>query len=150
VNVANSAQSEGPSPFPRAATLKLRSVSKRYHGQREPAIEELTLSVEAGEACVLVAPSGSGKTTAMRLINGMIPQLVRWAPGGPSSRPRPQPGCSATVPSAGLQRYRALAGHQNPDVLFVPMPDSLPPIGAKSISQVLNSPPVLRAVTIGM
>ncbi len=60
-------------PFPQAATLELRGVSKRYPGQREPAISELTLSVEAGEVCVLVGPSGSGKTTAMRLINRMIP-----------------------------------------------------------------------------
>jgi osmoprotectant transport system ATP-binding protein len=71
--VANTAQPEGPSSFPQAATLELRSVSKRYPGQREPAIQELSLSVGAGEVCVLVGPSGSGKTTAMRLINRMIP-----------------------------------------------------------------------------
>jgi osmoprotectant transport system ATP-binding protein len=33
----------------------------------------LSLSVGAGEVCVLVGPSGSGKTTALRLINRMIP-----------------------------------------------------------------------------
>ncbi len=69
----NTAQSEGLSSFPQAATLELRSVSKRYPRQREPAIQELSLSVDAGEVCVLVGPSGSGKTTAMRLINRMIP-----------------------------------------------------------------------------
>jgi osmoprotectant transport system ATP-binding protein len=46
---------------------------KRYPGQREPAIAELSFEVPAGEVCVLVGPSGSGKTTAMRLINRMIP-----------------------------------------------------------------------------
>ena len=56
-----------------AATLELRNVSKQYPGQREPAIVDLSLSVAAGEVCVLVGPSGSGKTTAMRLINRMIP-----------------------------------------------------------------------------
>ena len=70
---ANSAQSEGPSSFPQAATLELRGVSKRYPGQREPAIQDLSLNVDAGDVCVLVGPSGSGKTTAMRLINRMIP-----------------------------------------------------------------------------
>jgi osmoprotectant transport system ATP-binding protein len=70
---SNTAQSEGPSSFPQAAPLELRNVSKRYPGQREPAISDLTLSVPAGEVCVLVGPSGSGKTTAMRLINRMIP-----------------------------------------------------------------------------
>jgi osmoprotectant transport system ATP-binding protein len=59
--------------FPQAATLELRNVSKRYPGQREPAIADLSLTVGAGEVCVLVGPSGSGKTTAMRLINRMIP-----------------------------------------------------------------------------
>jgi len=50
----------------------LRDVSKRYAGQRDPAIRDLSLTVPAGEVCVLVGPSGSGKTTAMRLINRMI------------------------------------------------------------------------------
>ena len=71
--IASTAQPEGPSSFPQAATLELRDVSKRYPGQREPAIVDLSLSVGAGEVCVLVGPSGSGKTTAMRLINRMIP-----------------------------------------------------------------------------
>src|SRR5437764_12430968 len=70
---ARNAQDEGPSAFPQAATLELRRVSKRYPGQREPAIEDLSFNVGAGEVCVLVGPSGSGKTTAMRLINRMIP-----------------------------------------------------------------------------
>jgi osmoprotectant transport system ATP-binding protein len=55
-----------------AATLELRDVQKRYPGQRQPAIQSLSLEVAAGEVCVLVGPSGSGKTTAMRLINRMI------------------------------------------------------------------------------
>jgi len=55
-----------------AAALELRHVQKRYPGQRQPAIESLSLEVPAGDVCVLVGPSGSGKTTAMRLINRMI------------------------------------------------------------------------------
>jgi osmoprotectant transport system ATP-binding protein len=55
-----------------AATLDLRSVTKRYPGQREPAVEDLSLTVPAGEICVLVGPSGCGKTTAMRMVNRMI------------------------------------------------------------------------------
>jgi osmoprotectant transport system ATP-binding protein len=48
-------------------------VSKRYPGQSDPAIDDLSFTVDAGEVCVLVGPSGSGKTTALRLINRMIP-----------------------------------------------------------------------------
>jgi osmoprotectant transport system ATP-binding protein len=73
LNTADTAHSEGPSAFAQAAELELRGVSKRYPGQREPAIGELSFTVPAGEVCVLVGPSGSGKTTAMRLINRMIP-----------------------------------------------------------------------------
>jgi osmoprotectant transport system ATP-binding protein len=73
VSTETTAQYEGLSAYPEAATLELRKVSKRYPGQREPAISELSLSVGAGQVCVLVGPSGSGKTTAMRLINRMIP-----------------------------------------------------------------------------
>jgi osmoprotectant transport system ATP-binding protein len=58
---------------PSAAELEFRDVSKQYPGQAEPAIPGLSLTVPAGEICVLVGPSGSGKTTAMRLINRMIP-----------------------------------------------------------------------------
>ena len=67
------AQTEGPSAFRQAAELELRHVEKRYPGQREAAIPDLSFKVGAGEVCVLVGPSGSGKTTAMRLINRMIP-----------------------------------------------------------------------------
>jgi osmoprotectant transport system ATP-binding protein len=73
LNTADTAHNEGPSAFAQAAELELRNVSKRYAGAREPAIAELSLTVPAGEVCVLVGPSGSGKTTAMRLINRMIP-----------------------------------------------------------------------------
>ncbi len=60
-------------PSSGAAELELRNVTKRYPGQSEPAIPDLSLTVPAGDICVLVGPSGSGKTTAMRLINRMIP-----------------------------------------------------------------------------
>jgi osmoprotectant transport system ATP-binding protein len=55
-----------------AADLEFRNVSKQYAGQSEPAIEDLSLTVSAGEICVLVGPSGCGKTTAMRLVNRLI------------------------------------------------------------------------------
>jgi osmoprotectant transport system ATP-binding protein len=74
VNSSDSAHPTGPSPSPRseAATLEFRSVTKRYPGQSEPAVEQLSLTVPAGEICVLVGPSGCGKTTAMRMVNRMI------------------------------------------------------------------------------
>jgi osmoprotectant transport system ATP-binding protein len=55
-----------------ASSVEYRDVSKRYPGQTEPAIESLSLEVQAGEICVFVGPSGCGKTTALRLANRMI------------------------------------------------------------------------------
>jgi osmoprotectant transport system ATP-binding protein len=72
LNISDSAQSSGPSPRPQAATLEFREATKRYPGQDEPAVNELSLTVPAGEICVLVGPSGCGKTTAMRMVNQMI------------------------------------------------------------------------------
>jgi osmoprotectant transport system ATP-binding protein len=72
VTSSDTAQAEGPSPFPEAATLEFRHVSKTYPGSAEPAIRDLSFSVPAGDVCVLVGPSGCGKTTAMRLVNRMI------------------------------------------------------------------------------
>jgi osmoprotectant transport system ATP-binding protein len=69
----DTAHLEGLSAYAQAAGLELHHVSKRYPGQRRAAIEDLSLTVPAGEVCVLVGPSGSGKTTAMRLINRMVP-----------------------------------------------------------------------------
>jgi osmoprotectant transport system ATP-binding protein len=57
---------------PTAATLEFRRATKRYAGQAEPAVRDLSLTVPAGEICVLVGPSGCGKTTAMRRVNRML------------------------------------------------------------------------------
>jgi osmoprotectant transport system ATP-binding protein len=67
----NTAQAEGPSESRQAASLEFRGATKTYPGSSHPAVDGLTLEVEAGEICVLVGPSGSGKTTAMRMVNRM-------------------------------------------------------------------------------
>jgi osmoprotectant transport system ATP-binding protein len=74
VPTEHTAHAEGPSALDRtaAATVEFVHVAKRYPGQAEPAIRDLSFTVPAGEVCVLVGPSGCGKTTAMRLVNRMI------------------------------------------------------------------------------
>lgn len=49
--------------------LDVRRVSKRFDDA--PVLEEVSLSVRAGERLALVGPSGAGKTTLMRLIAGL-------------------------------------------------------------------------------
>jgi osmoprotectant transport system ATP-binding protein len=72
VNKQNTAQNEGPSAYPQAATLEFRDVVKRYDGSDRAAVDHLSFEVPAGDICVLVGPSGCGKTTALRMANRMI------------------------------------------------------------------------------
>jgi osmoprotectant transport system ATP-binding protein len=61
-----------PSGSSQAAEIVFDRVTKRYRGRPEPAVDSLSLTIPAGEICVLVGPSGSGKTTAMKLVNRLI------------------------------------------------------------------------------
>jgi osmoprotectant transport system ATP-binding protein len=57
---------------PRAGVLELREVTKVYARGARPAVSGLSLTVPAGEVCVLIGPSGCGKTTALKMINRLI------------------------------------------------------------------------------
>ncbi len=53
--------------------VALEHVTKRYgRGDAPPAVDDLSLTIGAGEICVLVGPSGCGKTTTMKMINRLI------------------------------------------------------------------------------
>jgi osmoprotectant transport system ATP-binding protein len=56
-----------------AAEIVFDRVGKRYPGRGVPALSGLSLTVAAGELCVLVGPSGGGKTTALKLVNRLVP-----------------------------------------------------------------------------
>ncbi len=55
-----------------AAEIVFEHVTKRYGGSDRPAVDDLSLTIPAGEICVLIGPSGGGKTTAMKLVNRLI------------------------------------------------------------------------------
>jgi osmoprotectant transport system ATP-binding protein len=55
-----------------AAEIVFDHVTKRYGGSERPAVDDLNLTIPAGEICVLIGPSGGGKTTAMKLVNRLI------------------------------------------------------------------------------
>lgn len=52
--------------------IRLEKLTKKYPGQKIPAVNGIDLHVKAGEICVFVGPSGCGKSTTLRLINRLI------------------------------------------------------------------------------
>lgn len=50
--------------------LVLQDIRKTYPGARAPAVNGLSLTLEAGEILTLLGPSGCGKTTTLRMIAG--------------------------------------------------------------------------------
>jgi osmoprotectant transport system ATP-binding protein len=56
-----------------AAELVFDEATKVYPSRDGAAVDHLSLTVPAGEICVLVGPSGGGKTTALKLVNRLIP-----------------------------------------------------------------------------
>jgi osmoprotectant transport system ATP-binding protein len=54
------------------ARILLDGVTKRYDAQSQPAVDDITMEIPAGEIVMLVGPSGCGKTTTMKMINRLI------------------------------------------------------------------------------
>lgn len=68
----DASKSAGAAPDAGKIEIRLENLSKRFPGQRELAVENLSLEVPEGEIVVLVGPSGCGKTTTMKMINRII------------------------------------------------------------------------------
>jgi ABC-type proline/glycine betaine transport system ATPase subunit len=56
-----------------AAEIVFDHVSHRYPGRSGYAVHDLSLTIPAGEICVPIGPSGGGKTTALSMVNRLIP-----------------------------------------------------------------------------
>ncbi len=53
--------------------IDIKDVSFHYKGSEEGLLNNVSLSISRGETVLLCGASGSGKTTIIRLINGLIP-----------------------------------------------------------------------------
>ncbi|WP_051212606.1 ABC transporter ATP-binding protein [Butyrivibrio fibrisolvens] len=53
--------------------VKIDKVSFQYKGSSKGLLKDVSLSVKQGQTLLLCGASGSGKTTILRLINGLIP-----------------------------------------------------------------------------
>ncbi len=52
--------------------IVLQDVTKKYAGTKAPAVDNVNITIPAGEIVMLVGPSGCGKTTTMKMINRLI------------------------------------------------------------------------------
>lgn len=55
--------------------VEFRNYSFKYSGASAPVLEDIEFSVREGEIVVLAGASGSGKSTILRSINGLIPHV---------------------------------------------------------------------------
>ena len=94
-----------------AVEIVFDHATKRYPGRATPAVDDLSLTIPAGEVCCLVGPSGGGKTTAMKLVNRLVELDVR---GRPRRRPQRQRARRDGAPPRDRLRDpagRALSAH---------------------------------------
>jgi energy-coupling factor transport system ATP-binding protein len=56
-----------------APLVEVDGLTFRYRRASEPAIRDVSLTVEPGEVVLVAGPSGCGKSTLIRAINGLIP-----------------------------------------------------------------------------
>ena len=54
---------------PDVSALEVRGLTKRFD---RPAVDELDLTVRAGEFYALLGPNGAGKTTTLRMVAGLL------------------------------------------------------------------------------
>ncbi|MEZ5259610.1 MAG: ATP-binding cassette domain-containing protein [Ilumatobacteraceae bacterium] len=55
-----------------APALRLTEVTKVFDGAARPAVDHISMSVDAGELVSFVGPSGCGKTTTLRMISRLV------------------------------------------------------------------------------
>lgn len=59
----------------REAVIEFKGVTWRYQEAKQPALTDINLKVRSGEVIVITGPSGAGKTTLCRCLNGLVPHF---------------------------------------------------------------------------
>ena len=67
--------------------IAIDSFSFTYPGMDTPALQDISLRIESGEAVLVRGASGSGKSTFLYCLNGLIPHVFAGPPWiGPVER----------------------------------------------------------------
>ena len=92
--------------------VEIENVTLGYSDElREPAVQDLSMSIEEGEFSAIVGPSGCGKSTLMKLVTGLLfPQAgqVR-VDGAQVDSPLKIAGMAFQPFSAVFNRFRTLS-----------------------------------------
>jgi energy-coupling factor transport system ATP-binding protein len=56
--------------------IDLERVSVTYDGAPVPSLSDVDLHVPEGELCLVVGPTGTGKTTLLKTVNGLVPHAT--------------------------------------------------------------------------
>lgn len=94
-----------------------------YSGAHDPALNDVSLTVEPGTSVAIVGPTGAGKTTLVDVILGVLPPasgIVRVADSEPARAISNWPGAIAYVP----QEVGLVAGSVRQNVAFA-LPEGL-------------------------
>src|SRR5436190_21193184 len=59
----------------RYAMIEIESVTYTYPNASRPALQDLSLAIDAGEFLLVCGESGAGKSTFLRLLNGLVPHF---------------------------------------------------------------------------
>lgn len=57
--------------------LELRNLSFTYRGTSDPALKQVSYAHDPGEFTVFMGPTGAGKSTFCRCLNGLIPTFIK-------------------------------------------------------------------------
>jgi energy-coupling factor transport system ATP-binding protein len=59
-----------------ASSIHLKNLTYTYPGSSQPALSNVTLDIAVGEFVLVAGPSGVGKSTLLRCLNGLVPHFT--------------------------------------------------------------------------
>src|SRR5699024_11148331 len=118
--------------------IRFEEVTFHYAGVEEPALREVTLTVEEGELCLVTGRTGVGKSTLLNAVNGLVP---RFTGGNLQGRVTVAEQSTASRPP---QEFAHLVGVVGQDPLAGFVTDTVEEELAYSMEQLAVPPDIMR------